>query len=80
MNWQDAMFAAIYTAIRLYLGSGVYNRLYAAVVELVSNDTLSGADKMARVLELAQQEAVTASSYVLRGIIEFLVARAKAEG
>jgi len=79
MNWKDAIFASIYTAIRLYLGSGVYNRLYATVVELVSNDTLRGADKMDRVVAMARQEAVTASTYIIRGIIEFLVARAKLE-
>ena len=37
-------------------------------------------ERARRILVLAQQEAVTASSYVLRGIIEFLVARAKAQG
>lgn len=77
---KSLLLSAIYSALKAYLGSGVYNRIAGEVMNLMAASGLSGAEKMARVLAFAQREAITASEYLIRAAVELILYRAKAEG
>lgn len=77
---KDLLLATIYSAIKAYLGSGVYNRIAGEVMNLMAATGLSGSEKMSRVLAFAQREAITASEYLIRAAVELILYRAKAEG
>lgn len=73
------LLTTLYSALRAYIGSGVYDRIKAIVELLMSNTDITGAEKMARVLEFAQQEAFSISEYLVRAVVELVLYRAKAE-
>ena len=77
---KSLLLAALYSALRAYLGSGVYNRIAAEVMAQMQYTGLSGAEKMSRVLAFAQREAVMASEYLIRAAVELVLYRAKTEG
>ena len=77
---KSLLLSALYSALKAYLGSGVYNRIAGEVMNLMAASGLSGAEKMARVLSFAQREAITASEYLIRAAVELILYRAKAEG
>lgn len=76
---KELLLATIYSAIKAYIGSGVYNRIAGEVTNLMAASGLSGAEKMARVLSFAQREAITASEYLIRAAVELILYRAKLE-
>ena len=69
------LLSTLYSALRAYLGSGVYDRIVSEVTIMMSQDSLSGSEKMARVLEFAQAEAVTASQYLIKAVVELTLYR-----
>ena len=77
---KSILLSALYSALKAYLGGGVYNRIAGEVMNLMAASGLSGAEKMARVLSFAQREAITASEYLIRAAVELILYRAKAEG
>ena len=77
---KSIFLSTLYSALKAYLGSGVYNRIAGEVTNLMAASGLSGAEKMARVLSFAQREAITASEYLIRAAVELILYRAKAEG
>jgi hypothetical protein len=77
---KSLLLSALYSALRAYLGSGVYNRIAAEVMAQMQYTGLSGAEKMSRVLAFAQREAVMASEYLIRAAVELVLYRAKTEG
>ena len=77
---KSIFLSTLYSALKAYLGSGVYNRIAGEVMNLMAASGLSGAEKMARVLSFAQREAITASEYLIRAAVELILYRAKAEG
>ena len=76
---KSLLLSALYSALKAYLGSGVYNRIAGEVMNLMAASGLSGAEKMARVLSFAQREAITASEYLIRAAVELILYRAKLE-
>ncbi len=76
---KDLLLATIYSAIKAYLGSGVYNRIAGQVMLLMSATDMTGAEKMANVLAFAQREAIAASEYLIRAVVELILMRAKQE-
>ncbi len=76
---KDLLLATIYSAIKAYLGSGVYNRIAGQVMVLMSATDMTGAEKMANVLAFAQREAIAASEYLIRAVVELILMRAKQE-
>lgn len=76
---KDLLLATIYSAIKAYIGSGVYNRIAGQVMILMSATDMSGAEKMANVLAFAQREAIMASEYLIRAVVELILMRAKQE-
>ncbi len=69
------LLSTLYSALRAYLGSGVYDRIVAEVIILMSRESLSGSEKMARVIEFAQAETVTASQYLIKAVVELTLYR-----
>ena len=76
---KSIFLSTLYSALKAYLGSGVYNRIAGEVMNLMAASGLSGAEKMARVLSFAQREAITASEYLIRAAVELILYRAKLE-
>ena len=76
---KDLLLATIYSALKAYLGSGVYNRIAGQVMILMSATDMTGAEKMANVLAFAQREAIAASEYLIRAAVELILMRAKQE-
>ena len=76
---KSLLLSALYSALKAYLGSGVYNRIAEEVQAQIQYTGLSGAEKMARVLAFAQREAITASEYLIRAAVELILYRAKLE-
>ena len=78
---KSILLSALYSALKAYLGSGVYNRIAEEVQAQIQIQYtgLSGAEKMARVLAFAQREAITASEYLIRAAVELILYRAKLE-
>ena len=70
------LHSTLYSALRAYLGSGLYDRIAAEVLFLTGVSDLSGADKMARVIAFAKKEASTVSEYLIRAVVELVLYRA----
>ena len=77
---KSLLLSALYSALKAYLGSGVYNRIAGEVMNLMAASGLSGAEKMARVLSFAQREAITASEYLIRAAVELILYREQIQG
>ena len=76
---KSLLLSALYSALKAYLGSGVYNRIAGQVMILMSATDMTGAEKMANVLAFAQREAIAASEYLIRAAVELILMRAKQE-
>ncbi len=76
---KEILLATVYSAIKAYLGSGVYNRIAGQVMILMSATDMTGAEKMANVIAFAQREAIAASEYLIRAVVELILYRAKLE-
>ena len=77
---KSLLLSALYSALKAYLGSGVYNRIAGEVMNLMAASGLSGAEKMGRVLAFAQREAITASEYLIRAAVELILYREQSQG
>ena len=77
---KSLLLSAIYSALKAYLGSGVYNRIAGEVMNLMAAAGLSGSEKMSRVLAFAQREAITASEYLIRAAVELILYREQSQG
>ena len=69
------LLSTLFSALRAYIGSGVYDRIAAEVLFLTNMDGVSGSEKMTRVLEFAKTEAITASQYLIRAVVELTLYR-----
>ena len=76
---KSLLLSALYSALKAYLGGGVYNRIAGQVMILMSATDMTGAEKMANVLAFAQREAIAASEYLIRAAVELILMRAKQE-
>ena len=77
---KSLLLAALYSALKAYLGSGVYNRIAGQVMILMSATDMTGAEKMANVLAFAQREAIAASEYLIRAAVELILYREQSQG
>ena len=77
---KSIFLSTLYSALKAYLGSGVYNRIAGEVMNLMAASGLSGAEKMGRVLAFAQREAITASEYLIRAAVELILYREQSQG
>lgn len=71
------LLTTLYSALRAYIGSGVYDRIATLVIALTTDTKLSGSEKMAKVLAFAQAEAFAVSEYLVRAAVELVLYRYK---
>jgi len=64
------LLAAVYNALKAYVGAGLFNRIIAHAQMLMADTQLSGQEKMAAVLAFANQEALNLSATLIRAIVE----------
>jgi hypothetical protein len=69
------LLSTLYSVLRSYLGSGVYDRIASQVLMLMNSDE-PGAQKMSRVFEFAKTEAFIIQDYLLRAVVELVLYRA----
>jgi len=74
---QSLLLSTIYNALRLYVGSGLFNRIIAQVIA-VSTSQVSGQEKMAMVLEFAKREAMNLSETLIRAVVEVFLLKQSA--
>lgn len=70
------LLSTLYSALRAYIGSGLYDRIAAEVLFLTGVSDLSGSDKMARVIAFVKKEAYSMSEYLIRAVVELVLYRA----
>jgi hypothetical protein len=70
---KSLLLAAVYNALRAYAGSGVFNRIVAHAMLLMSDNKMTGQEKMATVIAFANQEALNLSTTLVRAIVEIFL-------
>ncbi len=71
------LLAAIFNALRLYAGSGLFDRVAACVQSLMASD-LPGADKMSLVFDFLGSEAQAIGTTLVRAIVEVVLLKTRA--
>jgi len=74
------LLATVISAFRLYVGSGVFDRIVLLVVQMNADSALSGQEKMAAVLAFAKGEFATMSNTLIRAVVELALIRLKGIG
>lgn len=70
------LLAAVYSALKAYVGAGLFNRITGKVLELATSP-LSGQEKIALVIAFAQSEFIGLSTTLIRAVVEvFLLKQA----
>jgi hypothetical protein len=72
------LLATIITALKAYIGGGLFNRIALLVDSLTERSDLTGAEKMALVLYMVTGEAKEVSVYLIRAVVEILLLKLKA--
>jgi len=66
---QALLLATIYSALRLYVGSGLFERIVTKVRTIAPLD-VPGNEKMLMVLEFAKLEAMDLGETLIRAVVE----------
>lgn len=74
---KSLLLAAVYNALKAYVGAGLFNRIVAHATLLMSDNDLSGQEKMATVIAFANQEAMNLSTTLIRAVVEVFLLRQK---
>ena len=72
------LLATLISALRLYAGAGLYDRLAAEVARLYFESGLSGGEKMNQLIAFAGRELALFSETLIRAIAEVALLRLKA--
>ena len=64
------LLATVYSALRAYVGAGLFNRIVAHAALLMGDTKMTGQEKMQTVIAFANQEALNLSSTLIRAIVE----------
>jgi hypothetical protein len=67
---KSLLLSTVYATLRVYAGSGVFNRIVMLAAMLMDNPNMAGQEKMQAVLDSAQREALNLSSTLIRAIVE----------
>ena len=67
---RSLILSVIYSALRTYPGSGLFDRVVEKVRFLATVKDMTGADKMKLVLEFAQAELLGLGETLVRAIVE----------
>ena len=71
------LLATIYSALKAYVGAGLFNRIVDKVTELTYSP-LPGQEKMQIVIEFAQSEFLGLSTTLVRAIVEVFLLKQQA--
>ncbi len=71
------LFSTLFAALRLYVGSGIFDRIAAEVGNLFANPDLSGSQKMQALLAFAGTEAATLGETLVRAVAEVVLLKLK---
>lgn len=67
------------SALRWYLGTGVFDRVVTLVKQLIGDSSKSGAEKRAYVMDFAESELkLIGQEYIVKAIVELTLAKCKA--
>ena len=72
------LLATILSALRAYVGGGLFTRIQTLVVSLTEVETITGGEKMALVVEGAKREVATLSETLIRAVAEVVLLKIKA--
>ena len=75
---KSLLLATLASALRLYAGAGLFDRIRALVLSLILDETKTGAEKMAQVLAFVEAEALGVGTTLARAIVEVVLLQAKA--
>ena len=75
---KSLLLAAVYNALKAYVGAGLFNRIVAHAAMLMSDTCLTGQEKMAAVIAFANQEALNLSTTLIRAIVEVFLLKQQA--
>jgi len=75
---KSLLLATLASALRLYAGAGLFDRIRALVLSLILDETKTGAEKMAQVLAFVEAEALGVGTTLVRAIVEVVLLQAKA--
>ncbi len=75
---KSLLLATLAAALRRYAGAGLFDRIATLVVSLAYDSNQTGAEKMAQVLAFVEAEALTASTTLVRAIVEVVLLKLKA--
>jgi hypothetical protein len=73
------LLATIIAAFKAYVGGGAFARIHGFVVQMTSRSDIAGRDKMAAVLDMAQQEGMTLGETLIRAVVEVILLRFQPE-
>lgn len=71
------LLATIITALRAYVGGGLFNRIAELVTRLIGDSSLSGTEKMALVVTQAKAEAEDLGETLIRAVAEIVLLKLK---
>lgn len=74
---KSLLLATIASALRLYAGAGLFDRIRALVLSLILDETKTGAEKMAQVLAFVEAEAMGLGTTLVRAIVEVVLLQAR---
>lgn len=67
---KSLLLAAVYNALKAYVGAGLFNRIVAHAQMLMDDQVLTGQEKMLTVIAFANREAMNLSTTLIRAIVE----------
>ena len=71
------LLATIITALRAYVGGGLFNRIAELVTRLIGDSSLTGTEKMALVVTQAKAEAADLGETLIRAVAEIVLLKLK---
>lgn len=71
------LLATIITALRAYVGGGLFNRIAELVTRLIGDSSLTGTEKMALVVTQAKSEAADLGETLIRAVAEIVLLKLK---
>lgn len=72
------LLSTIVAALKAYVGSGLFTRIYELVVGLMNSEA-PGQDKMQTVINTIKQEAFIVSTTLIRAVVEVILLKLKSQ-
>ena len=72
------LLSTIVAALKAYVGSGLFTRIYELVVGLMNSEA-PGQEKMQTVIDAIKREAFTVSTTLVRAVVEVILLKLKSQ-